>query len=68
MPRVCRLCKTGQLIQGTLAGIVVDYLPRLYEAEQYITQRLLAAAARDYPEPGNLKALLKAAERDSGLQ
>ena len=61
------LLQSQQLERLSLAGITVVYLPRLYEAEQYITRRLLAAAARKLPEPGNLKTLLKAAERDSGL-
>jgi len=61
------LLETQQLIQATLAGISLVYLPRLYEAEQYITHRLLTAAEQSFPEPARLKALLKAAEKDSGL-
>ena len=61
------LVDSQQLIRDTLAGITVDYLPRLYEAEQYVSARLLSAAMLCYPEPSNLKSLLKAAEKDSGL-
>ena len=61
------LLESQQLVRDTLAGITVDYLPRLYEAEQYVSARLLSAAMLCYPEPGNLKSLMKAAEKDSGL-
>ncbi|MBO5891850.1 MAG: ATP-dependent RecD-like DNA helicase [Oscillospiraceae bacterium] len=61
------LVETDQLVKGTLSGISLVYLPRLYEAEQYITCRLLAAAQQSLPEPARLKSLLKAAESDSGL-
>ena len=61
------LLENGQLIRQTLAGISLVYLPRLYEAERYITHRLLLAAHGAFPEPANLKSLLKASERDSGL-
>ena len=61
------LVETQQLVKGTLSGISLVYLPRLYEAEQYITRRLLTAAKGGFPEPARLKSLLKAAESDSGL-
>jgi len=62
------LVDTQQLIRGTLAGIAVVYLPALYEAEAYITQRLLAAAKIAFPEPKSLNKMMKAVGRESGIE
>ena len=62
------LVATAQIIRDTLAGIRVDYLPALYEAECYITQRLLGGAKLDFPEPKNLNKLMKAVARESGIE
>ena len=43
------------------------YLPQLYEAEDYITRRLLLAAERTFPAPKNLDKLMKAVARESGV-
>lgn len=62
------LVATAQIIRDTLAGIRVDYLPELYEAERYITQRLLDGAKLEFPEPKNLNRLMKAVARESGIE
>ena len=62
------LLSARQLIRNTLAGITVDYLPALYEAEEYITQRLLQSAATTFPEPKHLNRLMKSAAKQSGLE
>ena len=61
------LVDTQQLIRCRLAGITVDYLPELYEAETYITWRLLAAADTEFPEPKSLNKMMKAVGRESGI-
>ena len=61
------LVETRQLMRATLAGITVLYLPALYEAEEYIAQRLLAAAATVFPLPKNLDKLMKAVAKESGI-
>ena len=61
------LVNTQQLIRCTLAGITVVYLPALYEAEEYITNRLLGAAATAFPTPKNLDKLMKAVAKESGI-
>jgi len=66
-PGLEALLQTQQAVRDTLAGMQVIYLPRLHEAEQYITGRLRSAALIQYPEPRNLNALLRAAEQESGL-
>ena len=62
-----RLLEADRLIRSTLAGIVVDYLPELYEAEQYCTRRLLEFAALRFPEPGNLDRMIRNIARESGI-
>ena len=64
---VDNMLENGQLIQDTLAGITVIYLPQLYDAECYLTGRFLQAAKRTYPEPKNLDKLMRAVARESGL-
>ena len=61
------LVKNHQLVRATLAGITVLYLPDLYEAEEYITHRLLAGAATTFPSPKNLDKLMKAVAKESGI-
>ena len=61
------LVASQQLIRDTLAGITVDYLPSLHEAEEYITYRLLSGAAMSFPEPKKLDKLMKIAAQQSGL-
>ena len=62
------LVATQQLIRGTLAGIQVAYLPALYEAEMYITQRLLEGAETVFPEPKALNKMMKAVGKESGIE
>ncbi len=62
-----RLLEAGQLVQDTLAGITILYLPALYEAELYCTQRFLAHGKQTYPLPQNLEKLLSTAAKESGL-
>ena len=62
------LVATQQLIRGTLAGIRVAYLPALYEAEVYITRRLLDGAETVFPEPKSLNKMMKAVGKESGIE
>ncbi len=61
------LVNTRQLVRATLAGITVLYLPALFEAEEYITHRLLDAAEATFPAPKNLEKLMKAVAKESGI-
>ena len=61
------LVATQQLIRVTLAGITVLYLPDLYEAEEYISSRLLDFADNEFSAPKNLDKLLKAVAKESGI-
>jgi len=61
------LVETDQLVRATLAGITVLYLPDLYEAEEYISHRLLSGAATVFPTPKNLDKLMKAVAKESGI-
>ena len=62
-----RLLEYQQLVRCTLAGITVLYLPELYEAETYITDRLHSGCLLSFPEPRNLNALLRSVAAESGL-
>lgn len=62
-----RLREGERLVRDTLAGITVDYLPELYEAERYCTERLLQFAAQRFPEPKGIDKLMRRAEQESGL-
>ena len=63
-----RLRNADRLMQDKLAGIVIDYLPSLHEAETYCTHRLLDFAKDSFPAPANLNAMVRRAAQDSGLQ
>ncbi len=63
-----RLQEGSRLVLDRLAGIQVAYLPELYEAECYIQQRLLAAAALEFPEERSLEHMLQLAQAESGLR
>ena len=62
-----RLIEVNMLDTDTLAGISVVYLPELYEAETYCTQKLLSLARWKTPEPRNLSAMVKRAAGESDV-
>ena len=65
---VNRLREADRLVQDKLAGIVVDYLPELYHAEQYSTRRLLEFALSEFPEPKGLDKMLRRIAKESGIE
>lgn len=64
---VQRLLEGQRLVQDQLAGLTIDYLPALYNAETYCCRRLLQFAEQHYPEPAGLEAMVRRAAQDSGL-
>ncbi len=64
---IAELLNGQQLIRDTLAGISVIYLPALYEAECYCTQRLLQAAKQSFSEPKNIEKQISAVAAEGGL-
>ena len=62
-----RLLEGERLVRDKLAGITVDYLPELYEAECYCKERLLAFAQTHIPEPSGLGRMFRAAQQESGI-
>ena len=62
-----RLLEVDRLVRCTMVGITVIYLPELYEAEQYTTQRLLEHGGLKFPAPGNLDALVRRVAKESGV-
>ena len=63
-----RLCQGERLVRDTLSGIAVVYLPQMYEAELYCTQRLLAFAKQRIPQPHGLDNKLRKIAKESGIQ
>ena len=61
------LVEHKQLVRSVLAGITVLYLPALFEAECYITQRLLAGADKTYSVPKNLDKLINAVAHSNNI-
>ncbi len=64
---IARLMDADRLVQDTLAGITVIYLPQLYEAETYCKERLLRAAAAHFPEPSGLDRMIRRVAKESGI-
>lgn len=62
-----RLLEVDRLNREQLAGIIVIYLPQLYEAETESTRRLLEFAGNAFPEPKNLDKLIRSVAKDSGI-
>ena len=62
-----RLLEFDRLVKCLLAGIVVIYLPKLYEAEQYCTEKLLTFGAAHFPEPAGLERMIRRVAKDSGI-
>jgi len=64
---ISRLLQGERLVQDTLAGITVDYLPALYVAERYAGRRLLEFAKKQFPLPARWKQMLQKAQQSSGI-
>ena len=62
-----RLTDAQQLVKDTLSGITVLYLPELYEAENYCTQRLLQIAKNTYSQPARLDKRIRQIALSTGL-
>ena len=65
---VARLIEADRLVRDQLAGIQVDYLPQLHEAETYCTRRLLDFARYPTAQPHGLDRMLRTAEQESGIE
>lgn len=63
-----RLLEAEKLVRQTLAGIVVDYLPELYEAEVYCAERLNGFAGTSFPEVWGLNRLVASVAQESGIR
>ena len=62
-----RLLEADRLVADALAGISVVYLPQLYEAERFCTEKLLTMAGYSFPQPRDLEKRIRAVERESGI-
>ncbi len=60
---ITRLLESDSLVRDYLAGIHILYLPALYRAETYCTERLLAHAASRFPAPAFLSKKIRQASQ-----
>jgi len=65
---ISRLLEADRLVRDKLAGIVIIYLPALYEAEVFTAARLLAFGDHTFPAPSNLDVLVRSAANSSGIR
>lgn len=64
---IARAKEAERIVPDTLAGIQVDYLPQLHEAECCCAQRLLEFAANYFPERKDMDSLLRQVSAESGF-
>ncbi len=65
---IARLLDAERLIEDRLADIYILYLPALYRAETYCTQRLFAHGTNRFPAPSALPKKLRLAAQSSALE
>ena len=65
---VSRLLEADRLVRDKLAGIIIVYLPALYEAEVFTAARLLTFGNHTFPAPSNLDSLVRSAANSSGIR
>lgn len=63
-----RLLEAGRLVEDTLAGLELIYLPELHEAEKYIHDRLLQSSKLVFHPKGSVEAMVSLAQQESGLR
>ena len=65
---IARLLEADRLVRDHLAGIDIDYLPALHEAECYATARLLSFAEHSFPAPSHVNNMIRNVAAQSGIQ
>lgn len=63
-----RLLEQQRLYSDTVAKFDVSYLPQFYEAELYLTERLLSMARQRKDAPTNIEKHIREIERHLGIQ
>ena len=62
-----RLLAADRLVRDALAGITIDYLPELYEAELYTARRLRESSKIHFSLPHSYSSMLRIASSESGI-
>ena len=65
---IIRLSESGQLETDTVAGLDACYIPELYEAEVYITQRICSMAEHMSEPPASLERMLKQVQAEAEIE
>ena len=63
-----RLLECDRLVRDRLSGITIIYLPRLYEAETYCSEKLLDFARNTFPEPRGLDRMIRNIAKECGIE
>ncbi len=63
-----RLLETDRLVRSQLAGITVDFLPELYQAECFCARRLAEMSNASFPEPKGIKTMVSRAAQEGGVE
>ena len=64
---IIRAQEAERIIPDSLAGIRIDYLPQLREAECYCAKRLLEFASNSFPDRSDMDVLMRHVASESGL-
>ena len=62
-----RLAEGERLVRDALAGITIDYLPSLYEAELYTCRRLSELAKKSFPPNPHWERILRKTQQENGI-
>lgn len=65
---IIRLAESGQLETDTVAGLDACYIPELYEAEVYITERICSMADHLPEPPASLERMLKQVQAEAEIE
>ena len=65
---VQRLQEQGRMTVDEIAGLSACYLPEFYEAETYVTARILEMAQGTMKPPADLESLVDRVEREQGIE
>lgn len=66
--QLAKMCSSEQVVRDRLAGIDIIYLPELYEAEEYISDRLAHMLQKERKAPARLEGFLHQAAEESGIR
>lgn len=61
------LCERGKLVEETVAKVQACYLSRLYEAESYVSSRILRMCAEEADRGQNVERIVDTIQKEQGI-